>query len=201
MRIPRCKGRNQRWWEEGVKGSTLWSPTIAGDTPMGINGLTFWSFWNVGWEASPYLAKQLVNAVKGLSRYKRPPDYIRDPIKSPGPGPHVSPLHHPRNEFRRELGNPTTTFPSHTPAQPRTLASWYTITRFRWEWGGLGERRGMRTAEVAAAGKVRVVFPPTREPLHPPPRPSYSHFVWQPRVRRQCDLKRNFRPEEERGRD
>ena len=48
---------------------------------------------------------------------------------------------------------------------------------------------------------ARVAFPPTREPLHPPPRPSYSHFVWQPRVRRQCDLKRNFRPEEQRERE
>lgn len=72
---------------------------------MGIKGLTFWSFRNLGWEALPYFPEQLVRAVKGLSCHKQIPDCIKDPSKSPGPGPHVTPLHHPQNEFRRELGN------------------------------------------------------------------------------------------------
>lgn len=90
---------------------------------MGIKRLTFWSFRNLGWEAL-YFPEQLVRAVKRLACHKQIPDCVKDPSKSPGPGPHVPLLPAtPQRAGSEEARKPTTTFPSHTPAQPRARAS------------------------------------------------------------------------------
>lgn len=90
-----------------------------------------------------------------------------------------------------------TTLP-HTPHPPAAKGSVLTV-RERREFGRRAEEReGVQAAGMNLVCKV-LTLPQVPGPKGPR-RQLYSHFVRQPRVGRQRDLKGNLRPKEESGR-
>ena len=123
-------------------------------------------------------------------------DCFKDASKSPEPRPHLLPLHHPRKERSQITSNVPITHTRTAPRLGKLTLIGYLSSSGMWEAAGREERNADRWCGTCGEGSHR----PAQSDPPTPPRPSYSHFVRQPRVRRQCDLKGNLRPEEERGR-
>lgn len=132
--------------------------------------------------------------MKGLSHHEQIETVLRTPAN------HQSPVHtsshsvSPQRELANHQQRSQHTYP-HSPAPGQ--ADTYRISQFEWDVGSSGEERN---ADHWCGSCGEGSYRPAHSDTPPTPRPSYSHFVRQPRVRRQCNLKGNLRPVEESGR-
>lgn len=83
------------------------------------------------------------------------------------------------------------------PPQPRVKTSWQEPTRDALEERGRRERKALGTLGWALFQRPGSTPPRPCSATWGSPRSNYSHFVRQPRVGRQCDLKRDLRPEKQ----